>query len=373
MTGLRHVGLDVHAATVSVAIAEDSGSRSLGKLKHDVGNLLKLLHKLGPAESLRVVYEAGPTGYALCRELRRNGFACDVIAPTLVPVMTGDRVKTDRRDALKLAELARADLLTPVWVPDEQLEALRDLVRAREAAKGDQLRQRHRLSKFLLRHGRRKPEDMKSWTSKHMLWVEQLRFNASAHEVVFQDLLHELQHAKERVVRLEKRIDEELEKLPPVQHTVVSSLQALRGIRKLTALTIVTEVGDLTRFGHPTQLMAYAGLVPREHSSGDTVRRGAITKTGNAHLRRVIGEAAWAYRFRPAMRYELRRRQRDLTPKICEISWAAQNRLHHRYRLLLSRGKHHNKVLGAVARELLGFVWAVGVEAAREANQRKAA
>jgi len=253
------------------------------------------------------------------------------------------------------------------------MEALRDLVRAREAAKGDQLRQRHRLSKFLLRHGRRKPEGMKSWTAKHMQWVEQLRFEESAHEVVFQDLLHELEHAKERVARLENRIDEEIEKLPPAPKAVVTSLQALRGVRKLTAVTIVSEVGDLTRFSHPTQLMAYAGVVPREHSSGDTIRRGSITKTGNAHLRRVIGESAWAYRFRPARKYDLKRRQRGLSPAICEISWKAQNRLHHRYRTLMSRGKHHNKVLGAVSRELLGFVWAVGVQAERELAQQKVA
>jgi len=332
------------------------------------------LRKLGEVSELKVVYEAGPTGYALCRALRKEGYRCDVIAPTLIPKMPGDRVKTDRRDAMKLAQLSRASLLTTVTVPDEQMEAMRDLVRCREAAKGDELRARHRLSKFLLRHGRQRPKDIKkSWTLKHLAWVAQQKFDQLPQEKTFQDLLGELEHQITRVAHLTGSIDSVVESLPELPKAVIAALQTMRGIAKLTATTIVVEVGDLTRFSHPTQLMAYAGLVPREHSSGDSIRRGAITKTGNAHLRRVLVESAWAYRFKPRLGYELKRRQRGSSAHITSIAWKAQKRLNQRYVDLLQAGKHHNKVLGAVARELLGFVWQVGVEAEKQYYRDQAA
>ena len=373
MSDVKHVGLDVHAETVAVAICGDEGVVDVGSIAHRRDRVLRFLRKLGSPQSLRVVYEAGPTGYALCRYLRAHGYACDVVAPTLIPEMAGDRVKTDRRDAAKLARLSRAQLLTPVFVPSDEMESLRDLVRLREAAKADQLRARHRLSKFLLRHGIQKPKDMKkSWTQKHLLWLSGLDFVQAAHLFTFRDLLHELEHQTSRVRGLEEKIDSMVDELPALPKHIVTSLQALRGVAQLTAVTIVTEVGDLSRFSHPTQLMAYAGVVPSEHSSGDKVRRGAITKTGNAHLRRAIGESAWAYRFSPKLGYNLRVRQRDTSTRIQAIAWRAQERLHSRYRHLLSAGKHHNKVLSAVARELLGFVWHIGVEAEREFLSNKA-
>jgi transposase len=288
--------------------------------------------------------------------------------------MAGDRVKTDRRDAAKLARLSAANLLTPVFVPDEEMEALRDLVRCREAAKQDVLRARHRVSKFLLRHGRQKPKDIKkSWTLKHIEWLNRQTFEKPAQEATFKDLLHEFEHQVSRVKSLEKKIDEMVVHLPVKEQAVVQALQAMRGIAQLTAVTIVTEVGDLSRFSHPTQLMAYAGLVPREHSSGDKIRRGGITKSGNAHLRRVVGESAWAYRFKPRVGYALKVRQRDVSSRIQDLAMNAQRRLNERYRHLQNAGKHHNKVIGAVARELLGFVWHIGLEAEREYHQRTAA
>ena len=367
MKGLKHVGLDVHAQSIAVAVCEGTEVMDLGVIPHDVSKVLKKLRKLGGPEVLQVVYEAGPTGYALCRRLHAEGYRCQVIAPTLVPEMAGDRVKTDRRDAAKLARLSAAGLLTPVYVPDASMEALRDLVRCRESSKSDELRARHRLSKFLLRHGRQKPKDIKkNWTLKHLTWLGQQKFEELAQELTFQDLLHQVEHQRSRVDYLDQKISELVERLPDSSRAVVNALQAMRGIALLTAVTVVTEVGDLSRFSHPTQLMAYAGLVPREHSSGTQIRRGAITKTGNAHLRRALGESAWAYRFAPRVSYELKVRQRSTSPHIQSLAWNAQRRLHYRYKHLLAAGKHQNKVMGAVARELLGFIWHIGIEAEKE-------
>ncbi len=315
----RFVGLDVHAETIAVGVAEPGGEvRSLGTIPNTpeaVRRLVRLVKKLGPPETLRVCYEAGPTGYVLYRQLSALGVPCAVIAPTLVPVKAGDRVKTDRRDAEKLARSYRSGDLTPVWVPDPGHEALRDLVRAREAAKKDQLRARHRLGKFLLRQGRRAPTGSKAWGVKHRAWLQ----------------------------------------------TVIAGLQALRGIAKLSAVSIVTEVGALSRFAKPRQLMGYSGAVASEHSSGPHRRRGGITKTGNAHLRRIVIEAAWAYRHRPAIGGTLRTRQAGLSEEVKALAWKAQHRLHGRYARLLAKGKAPTQVVTAIARELLGFIWAIGV------------
>jgi transposase len=323
------------------------------------------LKKLGAIETLRICYEAGPFGYTLFRQLTEIGVACAVVAPTLVPVKTGDRVKTDRRDAIKLARCHRAGELTSVWIPDAAHEALRDLVRAREAAKKDQLRARHRLAKFLLRHGLRAPTGVKAWGAKYMEWVSRLRFDHRATEVTYADLLGEVDHVRERIRRLEHAIDEVIEKLPAARKVVVDALQALRGVARLTAATMVAEVGEFSRFSNPCQLMGYSGIIPREHSSGSKTRRGAITKTGNAHLRRVVIEAAWAYRHRPSVGCQLRRRQQGLARQVTAIAWKAQHRLHDRYRKLTGRDVAKQKVITAVGRELLGFAWAIAVEAER--------
>ena len=294
---MRHVGLDVHAETIAVAVAEPDGSvRELGTIRHRPEAVRKLITKLGPAETLRVCYEAGPTGYPLYWQLTALGVHCDVIAPSLIPSKAGDRVKTDRKDALKLARCYRAGDLTAVWVPDAATEALRDLVRAREVTKQDQLRARHRVSKFLLRHGHQRPDGMRAWTVTHARWLRQQRFELPTLQVVFDEYCATLGLLADRVARLEGAIQAALGTLAPEQQALVAALATLRGVQQVTAATVVSEVGTLRRFAGARQLMAYAGLVPREHSSGSGQWRGAITKTGNAHLRRVLVEAAWAYR-----------------------------------------------------------------------------
>lgn len=369
---IRHVGFDVDSERIAVAVAEPEGEvRSLGTIPYTEEAVRRLVKKLGPASQLRVCYEAGPHGYSLYWKLSQLGVHCEVVAPTLVPVKSGDRVKTNRRDAEKLARCYRSGDLTAVWVPDAEHEALRDLVRAREVAKKDQLRARHRLGKFLLRRGLRAAAGMKSWTARHLLWVKTLRFEHAAQEATFLDYLHEVEHAAERVARLEGAIDQAIESAPAEIRAVIAGLQALRGIRKVSAATIVAEVGPLSRFSRPKQLMGYSGMVSSEDSTGSSVRRGAITKTGNAHLRRVVGEAAWAYQYRPAMSPLLKKRQEGLSEEVKEIAWKAQHRLCSRYRRLMAKGKLRQKVVTAVGRELLGFVWAIGTQVEREQHSRR--
>ena len=364
---IRHVGLDVDSEKLVVGVAEPNGEvRSIGSIPYTSEAVRRLVKKLGPASRLRVCYEAGPHGYGLYWELTALGVHCDVVAPTLVPVKSGDRVKTNRRDAEKLARCYRSGDLTPVWVPDAEHEALRDLVRAREAAKKDQLRARHRLGKFLLRRGLRAAAGVKNWTLKHLLWVRTLHFEHPAQEATFLDYLHEVEHAAERVSRLEKAIDQAVEGLPQEMKAMVAGLQALRGIKQVSAVTIVAEVGPLSRFERPKQLMGYSGMVSSEDSTGNRVRRFGITKTGNAHLRRVAGEAAWAYQYRPAMSAALKKRQMGLSEEVKEIAWKAQHRLCTRYRRLLAKGKLKQQVTTAVGRELLGFIWAIGVQVEKE-------
>lgn len=363
----RFVGLDVHADTIAVAVAEKDGEvRSLGTIPNRPPSIRKLLGKLGEPGSWRACYEAGPTGYALYWQLTALGFECMVVAPTLVPMKAGDRVKTDRRDAERLARSFRAGELTPVWVPDAEHEALRDLVRAREAAKGDQLRARHRLGKFLLRHGQRPSQSMKAWGQRHLDWIRrEVKFDLFAQQATLEDYLAEVDHVGQRIARLEKRIDEAVEEAPATMKAVVSALQALRGIAKMSAVTIVAEVGRLSRFAKARQLMGYSGAVSSENSSGDRTRRGGITKTGNAHLRRVLVEAAWCQRHKPTLTRTLRVRQKGLPAAVVEIAAKARHRLSARYRRLLARGKPRQQVATAIARELLGFVWAIGVEVER--------
>jgi len=366
----RFVGLDVHADMIAVAVAEagrDGEVRSLGKIPNTGEAVWRLVKKLGPVARMKACYEAGPTGYALYWQLTQLGVACEVIAPTLVPVKAGDRVKTDRRDAVKLARCYRSGDLTPVWVPDKEHEALRDLVRAREAAKRDELRARHRLGKFLLRHGVRPPTKMKSWTQTHVAWIKTVKFDQPALDATLHDYLSEVEHVAQRIERLEHWIDTAVDLAPPRMRAVIGALQALRGVAKMSAVTIVTEVGCLSRFPRPKHLMGYSGTVPSEHTSGGPPKRGAITKTGNAHLRRVLVEAAWHYRLRPGLSRRMKRHQGEVSEEIQEIGWKAQHRLYRRFCKLAAKGKPHQKVVTAVARELLGFIWAIGVTAEREA------
>lgn len=365
MSKVRFLGLDVHADTIAVAVAEPDGEvRPLGVIPNRLESIRKLVVKLGPVKQLKACYEAGPTGYALYWQLAALGMSCEVVAPTLVPVKAGDRVKTDRRDAAKLARHYRAGDLTPVWVPDAAHEALRDLVRAREDGKQDQLRARHRLGKFLLRHGRRPPENVKkSWTQKYLTWIkEQVHFDQPALEATLLDYVHEVDHMAERLQRLEKAIETAIESAPPAMRAVIEALQALRGVAQITAVSVVAELGSLSRFPNPRQLMGYSGLVSSEFSSGNRIQRGGITKTGNAHLRRVIIEAAWAYQYRPWLGGYLLKRQQGLDQEVKDIAWKAQWRLHTRYKKLAAAGKKKPQIVTAVGRELLGFIWAIAVQ-----------
>jgi transposase len=362
----RYLGLDVHADSIAVAVAEAGRHgevRSLGTIGNTAEAVRRLVAKLGGPKGLKACYEAGPCGYALYWELTRLGVQCEVVAPTLIPVKAGDRVKTDRRDAEKLARCYRSGDLTAVWVPDHEHEALRDLVRAREAAKKDQLRARHRLAKLLLRHGRRPPEKTAPWGTKCMEWVSHVTFEQRALQLTLVDYLAEVEHMAARIERLEKAIAEVVENASPAFREVVSALQVLRGVAFITATTAALEVGSFARFESPRQLMAYAGIVPSEHSTGGPghARRGGITKTGNAHLRRVLIEAGWAYRSRPSVGPRLRQRHKAACEAVKEIAWKAQHRLHGRYVKLTSRGKPPQVVVTAVARELLGFMWAIAV------------
>jgi transposase len=371
---VRFLGLDVHAETIAVAIAEPDGEvRSLGTIANRAESIRKMVKKLGAAEQLKACYEAGPTGYVLYWQLAGLGVACEVIAPTLAPMKAGDRVKTDRRDAERLARSFRSGDLTAVWVPDEGSEALRDLVRAREAAKQDQLRARHRLSKFLLRAGQRPAAGVKAWTQLYMAWVRQLHFSQVAQESTRLDYLHEVEHMGERVARLEQAITEAVKVASPALQEVVKGLQALRGIAQISAVTIAAELGNITRFEGARQLMGYSGAVPSEDSSGKRTQRGSITKTGNAHLRRIAVEAAWSYRLRPCVGPALRKRQEGVPEEIKEIAWKAQVRLSKRYARLAAAGKDQRKIITAVGRELLGFIWAIGIKAEAATREKMAA
>ena len=356
---IRYIGLDVHKASISVAIAEESGTpTSYGKVDNDPSAIRKLMTRLGgPQVELRVAYEAGPTGYALHRQLAKMSIDCIVVAPSLIPKQPGNRVKTDRRDALKLARLLRSGDLTPVWVPDEAHEALRNLVRSRADAKADQLRAKHRLSKFLLRQGCWPPIGVRNWTQRYFAWLHHLEFEHLPDRVVFADYLAEVTAASERIKRLEAALHQCAQNSSQV--AVIRALQGFRGIGFLSAVTLVAEAGDLRRFRTAPQFMAYAGLVPSESSSGGKQQRGSITKTGNSLLRHVLGEAAHHARHVPRVSAALKQRQRELPRELVDLAWRAQHRLHARYRHLSMR-IGALKALTAIARELAGFIWAAG-------------
>jgi len=357
---IRYVGLDVHADSITIAVAEEGReqARSVGRVANDLTRVLRRLDLLGPRASLRCAYEAGPTGYGLQRALSQAGIDCTVIAPSKTPRGSGDRVKTDRRDAARLAHFLRSGDLVEIHVPDEVCEAMRDLLRAREDAKRAQLRARHQLSKFLLRHGRRWPKS--NWTKLHLEWIAKQRFDHAALDVVLSESLQAVQDHTARIERYDRRLAE----LVPgtEQAKLIEALQAFRGIQLLTAASIAFELGDLRRFPSPKKLMSYLGTTPSEDSSGDRVRRGAITKAGNGGLRRLLVEAAWAYRHRPAVGYRHRKRAENVAPAVRAIAWKAQGRLNARYKRMLARGKTKQKALVAVARELAGFIWAAGQE-----------
>jgi transposase len=358
MENVRFVGLDVHADSIVIALAEPGGGEPCGlaTIPNDTVLLLKRLRRLG---EVRCCYEAGPTGFGLYRDLVAAGIECLVVAPSLVPTKAGDRVKTDRRDAVKLARFLRSGDLTAVHVPDEATEAIRDLERARDDAKRAERAARHQLGKFLLRHGRRSPVK-KAWCRKHLDWIRSQHFDHPAQEAVLVDYLKTVEDLGERVARLTSTIVELVEQWN--RGPLVKALQALRGVSVVSAAIIAAELGDLSRFQTAPQLMGYLGLVPSESSSGETRKQGRITRTGNGHVRRILVESAWAYRFRPSVSDAIRLRSQGVSDEVKRIAWRAQERLCGRYRKLTARGKNKNRTVVAIARELAGFIWAIGQE-----------
>jgi transposase len=355
-----YVGLDVHKLTISVAVADEGRGgevRHHGVVENRADVLIKLAERLGRrGRQLRFCYEAGPCGYGLHRLLGGLGHDCAVVAPSLIPKRPGDRVKTNRRDAAMLARLHRAGELTAVWVPDAAHEAMRDLVRARATAARVLTKARQHLTGFLLRHGRIYT-GIRAWTVAHRRWLTTVRFDHPAQQVVMQDYIHAIEDAEKRIGRLVEQIETLLEhwSMAPV----VKAIQAMRGVAFINAVTIVAEIGDFARFANPRQLMAYVGLVPTEHSTGDNVRRGGITKAGNSQARRALIEGAWTYRMQARVSRKLHDRIEDLTQGIRDTAWKAQVRLCARYRRLVAKGKPTVVVTTAIAREMIGFIWAI--------------
>lgn len=358
MASMKYVGLDVHKDSIAVGIAEAGVGdvRYYGTIPMTNEALRHLVRRLGSPATLRFAYEAGPCGYGVMRTLTALGAACLVAAPSLIPQRPGDRVKTDPRDACSLARLLRAGELTAVWVPDEGQEAMRDLTRAREDAKHAETHARQRLGAFLLRHDQRFAGRTR-WSPAYFAWLETVRFAQPVQHIVLEEYRQAVEGATARVTRLTEQIAAAVPTwaLGPQ----VEALQSLRGVSLVVASTVMAELGSLTRFDHPKALMAYIGAVPAEASSGPHVRRGPITKTGNGHVRRVLIEAAWAYRHPARRTYALRRRQAGQSEAVTAIAWRAQLRLCGRFQRLAGRGKVKQQIVTAVARELIAFMWEI--------------
>jgi transposase len=359
------VAFDVAKKKHALAIAEggrEGEVRFLGEIENSPAAIERTLKKLGKKyDRVHVCFEAGPTGYGLYRQVRALGHECIVVAPALIPKRSGERVKTNRRDAVMLARLHRAGELSGVWVPDEVHEAVRDLVRAREAGSGDLRRNRQQLLSFLLRHGRIF-EGRGHWTLAHRRWLAGQSFEHRAQQIVFQERLDAIEDAAQRLGRL----DGQLRAIVPSwsMAPVVGAYQAMRGASFLVAVIFAAEIGDVRRFDTPSQLMAFLGLVPAEQSTGDTVRRSSLTLTGNRRARRALVEAAWSYRFPARVSETLRLRLEGLPKPVRDIAWKAQVRLCARYRRLSAAGKKPPVVVAAIAREVAAFLWAIGQEVA---------
>jgi len=359
MKKIRYVGMDVHKADICIAYASGSEDiRHFGTIPNNSVALAATVRKLvSSGEILFFVYEAGPGGYSIYRQLTAAGHTCMVAAPALIPRKPGDRVKTDKRDAAMLARLCRAGELTAVYVPDADDEAVRDLFRARCDAKEMEKTARQNLLSFLLRIGQ-VYSGGKNWTKMHWRWLESLSLSYSGQQLALQEYIDTIMQCQARLHRYEQMLHEvaqQWKRFPDVQ-----KLQALRGIAFLSAVGIVAELGDLRRFKSARQLMAYSGLVPSESSSGAKVRRGGITKAGNRHVRWLLVESAWSYRMKARKSAHLLKRQGELSEEVVDLSWRAQVRLCGRYQRLLQKGKPKGKVIVSIARELAGFIWALG-------------
>lgn len=357
---IMFIGMDVHKNSIQIAIAEDGRDgevRNWGKIDNTLQALDKVVRKLVSKPScLHFVYEAGPCGYQIHRHLTAQGFDCTVVAPSRIPKPSGNRIKTDRRDACMLARLHRAGELTAVYVPLAEDEAIRDLTRAREDAKNDEKRAKQRILAFLLRSGT-KYSGSRPWSLAHRRWLSDVKMPHPSQQIVLQEYIDALTESSSRV----QRLTEHLRQLLPVWRLfpVIQALQTLRGVSLIVSATTVAEIGDLKRFKNPAELMSFLGLVPSEHSSGEKNRRGSITKTGNSHARRALVEAAWAYRQPARVSRVILKRQEGVSKQICDISWKAQLRLCSRFRKLWARGKTKQVVVTAIARELCGFMWAI--------------
>lgn len=353
------VGIDAHKKTLAVAVLGPKGQREEFTVENEpraVRQLAKRLKRDAKGHEVRACYEAGPCGYVLQRQLEGDGVVCEVIAPSLIPRKPGERIKTDRRDALKLAELQRAGVLTTVAPPTPEQEAVRDLCRCREDARADLGRCRHRLVKMLVRRGYVFNSTKRLWSEPHRQWLKGLVFENETDRVVVADYMLAIDQTERRL----KALDGELEKVAqlPLYRDHVSALRCFRGIDTTIAMIFVAELHGIERFESPRKLAAYLGLVPTIHSSGEKTKRGGITKTGNGHIRRALVQGSWQYRHRPIVGVKLAARREGQSKTIVAIADEAQRRLYARYRRLTERGKAHNKVVIAIARELVGFLWA---------------
>ena len=351
-----YIGLDVHKDSISVAVAQPgrAAPRFIGTIGPHLREVKKALSHFGPPTQLAIVYEAGPCGYVLARQLRSEGYSCEVVAPSTIPRKPSVRIKTDRRDAMQLAHFARAGDLTPVLVPQEADEAIRDLSRAREDALRARMAARHQLKALLLRHGVRY-NGKTAWTAAHERFLAKVSFAHPAQNIAFAEYRASVTEANERLERITSALREHITQWR--LYPVVNALMTLRGIEMVSAVTLIAELGDLKRFDHPKRLMSFLGLVPTEHSSGQRRALGAITKAGNTHARRILIEAAWSYRYCPRIAPKKQIRQEGQPRVVREIAWRAQLRLCQRYRRLSARGLPQNKTCVAIARELTGFIW----------------
>ncbi len=360
MNDVSYVGLDVHKATISVAIANpgrDGEVRHVATITNNPDAIAKMVRQLSKAHpALEFVYEAGCCGYNIYRQIQGLGHTVQVCAPSLIPRRPGDRVKNDRRDAMSLARLLRAGELTSVWVPDPSHEALRDLVRTRHAASQDVRRGRIRIQAFLLRHDLR--YDGKAWSTRHRRWLENRQFDHPSQQVALQFYINALEHDERHRSEIERSVRDFIAQSPWADQML--ALQALKGVGPIVAATILAEVGDFSRFAHPRQLVSYFGLAPGEHSSGSSIRPRGITKAGSAIARSVLCEAAWNYRTTPKVGQWMKQHRPDVPQDIIDLAWKAQLRLHKTSRKLTMKGKKSVVVTAAVARELLCFIWSIG-------------